>query len=765
MNEYKFQFVICSNNEDFLAECITYISLLEVPEGYSVDVISILEAASMTAGYNEGMRASDAKYKIYLHQDVFIVYRKFLYALLEIFESDPQIGMIGMVGSPKLPSCGIMWYGAREGGGYGLIPVQKPYEEYEYSLEDGLHEVEAIDGFIMITCQDLPWREDLFDGWDFYDISQSFEFRKQGYKVVVPEQISPWCKHDDGFINLACYDKYRKLFLNEYYGSNAETAEPIKEEVHDVSDNLESIMVYVVVYHENAAAGELALAEKIREEFDREGNAVYFIGIGEEDTYEECIENFYAFHPDVVITVNFAGFTLAKENGELLYNALYCDCIHVLANTPWRYGYFLTKRMNFTSTVVVPDFASRDYIEKYCENVPKVLCKRELKEFMDAEGLEEIKRRLDKQPKVYKKISEELLIQYHKNQGAFEKLLREYLEEQKMLVNEDEFVDLLIQMKDVAEYIQTAEGKKKKPLVSVVIPTYNREKVLKRAMESVLSQSYTNLELIIADDCSDDNTEQLVKSMMEEDGRIRYIRGERNLGPSGARNLGASVAKGDYIAFNDSDAIWKAGKLEKQLAFFEKHTDKEIGLVFHAYLLSGKDGTEACHPFEEIPEGFRNETMMVHLLDEPLADTSAMMIPIKVWKAIGGFNEELWSLEDYDLSLRIAEGYEVCYFHDPLITTYYSEASVSQNWKEGIKAYFYILEKYAYRYKDYEMLKWKRIFQMWDSCKKLGYEEFFKELFFTYVHAAGEDVNEIGHQMQHFIEKYTFIDEKWDIWT
>lgn len=746
MNENKFQFIICSNNEDFLAECITYISLLEVPEGYSVDVISILEAVSMAAGYNEGMRASDAKYKIYLHQDVFIIYRKFLYALLEIFESDPQIGMIGMVGSPKMPSCGIMWYGAREGGGYGLIPVQKPYGEYEYSLKDGLHEVEAIDGFIMITCQDLPWREELFDGWDFYDVSQSFEFRRQGYKVVVPEQISPWCKHDDGFINLAHYDKYRKLFLNEYLKHS------------------ESIKVYVIVYHENAAAGELALAEKIREEFEQEGNAVYFIGIGEKDTYEECIESFYAFHPDVVITVNFAGFTLEKENGELLYNALYCDCIHVLANTPWRYGYALTKRMNFTSTVVVSDSVSKDYIETYCENIPKVLCKQELKEFADLEDVEEIKKHLDMQPEVYKKISEELLGRYQKKQGAFEKLLEEYLEEKRMLVNDDELVDLLLQMNDVAEYIQTAEEKKKKPLISVVIPTYNREKVLKRAMESVLSQSYTNLELIIADDCSNDNTEQLVKSMMKEDDRIRYIRGEKNLGPSGARNLGASVAKGDYIAFNDSDAIWKAGKLERQLAFFEKHADKEIGLVFHAYLLSGKDGTEVCHPFEEIPEGFQNETMLIHLLDEPLADTSAMMIPARVWKAIGGFKEELWSLEDYDLSLRIAERYEVCYFHEPLITTYYSEASVSQNWKEGIKAYFYILERFADRYKVYEMLKWKRIFQMWDSCKKLGYDAFFKELFFTYAHTVGEDVNKIGQQMQHFIEKYTLVDEKWDIW-
>ncbi len=757
MNEYKFQFIICSNNEDFLEECITYISLLEVPKEYSVDVISILEAVSMTAGYNEGMGASDAKYKIYLHQDVFIIYRKFLYALLDIFESDPQIGMIGMVGSPKMPSCGIMWYGAREGGGYGLIPLQKPYEEYEYSLEDGLHEVEAIDGFIMITNQDILWREDLFDGWDFYDVSQSFEFRKQGLKIVVPEQVSPWCKHDDGFISLSCYDQYRQGFLKEY----KRMLNPVTE---DGENAPEDIAVYVIVYHENAAAGELALAERIREEFDREGNAVYFIGIGEKDTYAGCIDSFYAFRPDVIITVNGAGFTLVRENGELLYNALYCECIHVLANTPWRYGHVLTKRMNFTSTVVVPDPVARNYIETYCENIPKVICRPKLKKFMDGEDRKKIKSRLGSQPEVYQKIAGVLLDRYRKGHGAFETLLEKYLKERGMAVNDDEFADLLIQMKDVAEYIQTVEEGEKRPLVSVIIPTYNREKVLKRAMESVLNQSYGNLELIIADDCSDDQTEELVRGMMEKDGRIRYVKGKQNLGPAGARNLGASVAEGDYIAFNDSDAVWKEGKLEKQLAVFEKHPEKEIGLVFHAYELAGKDGTQVCHPFEETPEDFKNETMMVHLLSEPLADTSAMMIPSKVWKEVGGFDEELRNLEDYDLSLRIAEKYEVIYVHDPMIITYYSEASVSQNWQEGVKAYFNILERFEKHYRDLEILKWKRIFQMWDSCETLGYSQFFKERFLEYTDRTGDDLDRVGQKMQHFIEECTFTDRKWDIW-
>ncbi|MBQ8822684.1 MAG: glycosyltransferase [Lachnospiraceae bacterium] len=216
MDERKFCFIICSNNEEYLEECFFYINRLEVPEGYSIDAVSIFDAESMTSGYNEAMNATDAKYKIYLHQDVFIIYKGFLQAVLDIFQSDSTIGMIGMVGAPKMPVGGVMWLGHREGMLYGSNDVKGDYRTYQYQLKDGLHEVEAVDGLMMITSADIPWREDKFDGWDFYDVSQSFEFRRYGYKVVVPEQLCPWCKHDDGALNLRNYDKYRKICIEEY---------------------------------------------------------------------------------------------------------------------------------------------------------------------------------------------------------------------------------------------------------------------------------------------------------------------------------------------------------------------------------------------------------------------------------------------------------------------------------------------------------------------------------------------------------------------
>ena len=213
-NKNTFCFIICSNDPNFEKESLIYIRRLDIPEGYEVDILTVVEAASMTSGYNEAMNASNAKYKIYLHQDVFIVNKNFLKDVLEIF-SCPQIGMIGMVGVIKMPMHGVMWYSNRVGKLYtNTILESKIWSETEFMGD--FKEVEAIDGLLMVTQYDIKWREDLFDKWDFYDVSQSMEFRKNGYKIVVPKQDRPWCIHDEGINNLKDYYQERKKFVNEY---------------------------------------------------------------------------------------------------------------------------------------------------------------------------------------------------------------------------------------------------------------------------------------------------------------------------------------------------------------------------------------------------------------------------------------------------------------------------------------------------------------------------------------------------------------------
>ena len=209
-------FIICTNNPIYAEECIHYINHLIVPEGIDVDILTVEEAKSMTAGYNEAMHCTEARYKVYLHHDTFIINRNFIKDCLDIFMNHPQIGMIGNIGVETMPASGVMWDGDR----YGMLYEQHVYETKLLcnAVDSGLRymQVDAIDGFLMVTQYDIPWREDLFNKWDFYDCSQSMEFIRHGYQVVVPNMREPWCVHDCGFVDLKDYDVEKEKFVAEY---------------------------------------------------------------------------------------------------------------------------------------------------------------------------------------------------------------------------------------------------------------------------------------------------------------------------------------------------------------------------------------------------------------------------------------------------------------------------------------------------------------------------------------------------------------------
>ena len=117
-----------------------------------------------------------------------------------------------------------------------------------------------------------------------------------------------------------------------------------------------------------------------------------------------------------------------------------------------------------------------------------------------------------------------------------------------------------------------------KELVSVIMPTYNCGRFIKESIDSVLAQSYQQWELLIVDDCSTDETEDIVRSY--KDSRIHYWRNEKQLGAALTRNKALRKAKGRYIAFLDADDIWLPKKLEKQIAFMQ---DKGYAFTYHAY--------------------------------------------------------------------------------------------------------------------------------------------------------------------------------------
>lgn len=229
-------FISCVNNENKHRIATSYIEKLYCPFGYNIEIIGIRDAKSMAEGYNKGMKNAKGRYKVYLHQDVWIIHPEFICNLIELFNNNQKIGLIGVIGAKTLPLNGIWWEADNKvgkvvdshTGEFELIDFSNEEKRITLKNEDTLtfpdsqtietkyELVEALDGLLMATQYDILWRSDLFDGWHFYDISQCYEFKRQHYFIAVPNQKEPWSIHHCGVVDLNNYDCYRERFLHEY---------------------------------------------------------------------------------------------------------------------------------------------------------------------------------------------------------------------------------------------------------------------------------------------------------------------------------------------------------------------------------------------------------------------------------------------------------------------------------------------------------------------------------------------------------------------
>ena len=187
------------------------------------------------------------------------------------------------------------------------------------------------------------------------------------------------------------------------------------------------------------------------------------------------------------------------------------------------------------------------------------------------------------------------------------------------------------------------------PCISVIIPTYNRCWILKEAIDSVLSQEFSDIEIIVVDDGSNDDTAALLSAYGDQ---LTVIHQE-NRGVSAARNAGISIAKGKYIAFLDSDDMWLPEKLSCQVDFFQSHAQAEICQTDEIWIRNGiRVNPKNRH---KKPSGM----IFVPSLQLCLVSPSAVMIKKSLFDEIGLFNEAFPACEDYDLWLRIALYYPI----------------------------------------------------------------------------------------------------------
>ncbi|MDE1548158.1 glycosyltransferase family 2 protein [Jeotgalibaca caeni] len=138
----------------------------------------------------------------------------------------------------------------------------------------------------------------------------------------------------------------------------------------------------------------------------------------------------------------------------------------------------------------------------------------------------------------------------------------------------------------------------KKNVVSIVSPVYKAEPFIERTIRSVMNQTYKDWEYILVDDCSPDNSEQVIRALMEEDSRIKYVKLSQNEGAAVARNTGIEHAKGQFIAFIDSDDVWKPQKLERQITFMKEN---QYGFTYTNFELVSEN-EEVISPSVPLPE-------------------------------------------------------------------------------------------------------------------------------------------------------------------
>ncbi|MDT9027888.1 glycosyltransferase family protein [Rossellomorea yichunensis] len=214
MNKDGFLFVTCVNDDVMYERCLAQLQRLVIPTGFEVSYLRVTDVESMTAGYNQALHHPQ-KYKVYIHQDTFIIYPYALLYLLQLFTAHPKLGMVGVIGCKELPQSGIWWESDQMVG--MAIDRPGPYRLLSYPGDKGYTPIAAIDGLFMATQVDLPWREDIFQGFHFYDISQSYEMARNGYQVGVIEQKEPWCIHESGDrFDQVGYSRDLSIFLNYY---------------------------------------------------------------------------------------------------------------------------------------------------------------------------------------------------------------------------------------------------------------------------------------------------------------------------------------------------------------------------------------------------------------------------------------------------------------------------------------------------------------------------------------------------------------------
>ncbi len=268
--------------------------------------------------------------------------------------------------------------------------------------------------------------------------------------------------------------------------------------------------------------------------------------------------------------------------------------------------------------------------------------------------------------------------------------------------------------------------------ISVVIPAYNSQDYIADSIKSVFNQTWKPKEIIVVDDGSTDKTADVVNSLDPPDGLKIVLLRQENSGPSAARNRGLKAANGNWIAFLDSDDIWKPEKLAAQVSCLSDNP--ESGLIFGdmELLRPGKDMIASAFQKFGFPDGCQNrewKNAFERLLERNPIPTSSVLVRKKAIQLAGYFDEQLWHGEDYDLWLRLALSVKITCIPDVVLTKRLLGNNLSEDEAKFFYSKFYILKKIIRQY-DLSLSCRERIKQIFlAESKQLSYLYYIKGLY------------------------------------
>lgn len=660
MNDKKICFIYCVNDTSLFEESKNYVLSLEVPSGFELEVLSVEDVSSIASGYNSAMKTSDAKYKVYLQQDVFIINKQFLAQMIELFTNNPDVGMIGMIGAKKLPTNGLWRESAEK---YGKLYENRTGTMGMVSYWDvasDLQVVEVVDGLLMATQYDLPWREDLFEGSHFYDMAQSIEFQRAGYKVAIPNQDTPWTLHDCGTLQTPNYYD-RNLFIHQYQWND------------DKSRMLPLVSILIPTYN-RPVLFELALRSALEQSYP---NVEIIVCDDSTNNETELLINTYLNKFNHIQYVKNEKNLGQFQNDLKLLELANGEYINFLMDDDLFHPEKIEKMMNFfiadTKKEIAIVTSHRLMIDEQGTSYPESGITKKLFDNVNIiDGLDfgnfvlEVNGNYIGEPTTALFRKDDLTVPF----GTFSG--REYgcnvdmatwlnllakgkivyipetlsyfrvhggqqLQSEKMLVagaadymhevlyapqfgffnstpkylsalrNAKKYVDFVVDrvgtnvinegmnevrrlyrnLTDTIRQLEEIEVSNL-PLVSILIPAYNRPHYLELALNSVLNQTYKNIEIIICDDSTNDEVQEMIQPYLKKYTRIHYSRNAENLGPKNIEKC-LELSNGEYINFLMDDDLFHPEKIERMINFFLR--DKEVRLVTSYRKLIDHEGT------------------------------------------------------------------------------------------------------------------------------------------------------------------------------